>query len=323
MHPSTVLFQDQIQPVILPVCDHYAGSEKLMRKSIALQQELGGIFDITLDCEDGAAAGNESHHAKLVATLVNSTDNHYQRLGVRVHDVHHPAFEQDLELILSACADKLAYLVLPKINNAAELLAALQRINHFGKRTDSQLIPVHVLIETHGALAEVQQIAALPQVECLSFGLMDFVSSHFGAIPATAMRSPGQFTHPLVLRAKLEIAAACHHYGKVASHNVSTEIRDVSVVTNDAHRAASECGYTRMWSIHPDQIRPIIQAFSPSDNEIQDATAILTQAKNQAWGPIQWQGQLHDRASYRYYWTILRRAQSGSFVLPAAAQELL
>lgn len=211
-----------------------------MCKSIALQQELGGIFDITLDCEDGAAAGNEIAHAKLVAALVASSDNLYQRLGARVHDVHHAAFEQDLELILPTCADALAYLVLPKINNTAELQAALQRINHFGKKSNGQLIPVHVLIETHGALAEVQQIAALPQVECLSFGLMDFVSSHFGAIPASAMRSPGQFNHPLVLRAKLEIAAACHRYGKVASHNVSTEIIDVNVVANDARRAASE-----------------------------------------------------------------------------------
>ncbi|BBB67056.1 aldolase [Undibacterium sp. YM2] len=294
-----------------------------MRKSIALQQELGGVFDITLDCEDGAAAGNEINHANLVTSLVNGTDNHYQRLGVRVHDVHHPAFEQDLEIILPACADKLAYLVLPKINNVAELQTALQRINHVGKRTDGQPVPVHVLIESHGALAEVQQIAALPQVECLSFGLMDFVSAHFGAIPASAMRSPGQFSHPLVLRAKLEIAAACHRYGKVASHNVTTEIKDASVVANDAHRAASECGYTRMWSIHPDQIRPIIEAFTPDENDIHDAIGILGQAKKQDWGPIQWQGQLHDRASYRYYWTILKRAQSGSFVLPAATQELI
>jgi len=294
-----------------------------MRKSIALQQELGGSFDITLDCEDGAATGNESDHAKLVTTLVDSKDNQYQRLGVRVHDIHHPAFEQDLEIILPACADKLAYLVLPKINSTAELQNALLRINHFGKRTDGQTIPVHVLIETHGALAEVQQIAALPQIECLSFGLMDFVSSHYGAIPADAMRSPGQFTHPLVLRAKLDIAAACHRHGKVASHNVTTEIKDVAVVASDAHRAAKECGYTRMWSIHPDQIGPIIQAFTPDEKDIHDAIAILGKAKNQDWGPIQWQGQLHDRASYRYYWTVLRRAQSGSFVLPAAAQEFI
>ncbi|MDB5937611.1 MAG: aldolase, partial [Massilia sp.] len=63
MHPSEVLFQGKRQPLLLPACDHYAGSEKLMRKSVALQQELGPLFDITFDCEDGAAAGAEKEHA--------------------------------------------------------------------------------------------------------------------------------------------------------------------------------------------------------------------------------------------------------------------
>ena len=58
MHPSEVLFQGKHRPVTLPVCDHYAGSEKLMRKSLTLQQELGPVLDLTFDCEDGAAVGN-------------------------------------------------------------------------------------------------------------------------------------------------------------------------------------------------------------------------------------------------------------------------
>ena len=62
--------------------------------------------------------------------------------------------------------------------------------------------PLHVLIETHGALEDVRMIAALPQVESLSFGVMDFVSAHYGAIPSAAMRSPGQFTQALRLRAQ-------------------------------------------------------------------------------------------------------------------------
>ncbi|MFX8929947.1 hypothetical protein ABTN05_19490, partial [Acinetobacter baumannii] len=82
------------------------------------------------------------------------------------------------------------------------------------------------------------------------------------------MQSPGQFSHPLIQRAKLEIAAACHAYSKVPSHNVTTEIRDLTVVANDAARARSEFGYTRMWSIHPEQIRPIVSAFSPALTDI-------------------------------------------------------
>ena len=143
---------------------------------------------------------------------------------------------------------------------------------------------MHVLIETHGALRDAYAIAALPQVECLSFGIMDFVSAHYGAIPGSAMRTPGQFTHPLVVRAKLEMVAACHAHGKVPSHNVTTEIKDSAVVANDAQRAAAEFGFTRMWSIHPDQIKPIIKAFTPRLSEVNEATNILTEAHGRQLG---------------------------------------
>ena len=152
---------------------------------------------------------------------------------------------------------------------------------------------------------------------------MDFVSAHYGAIPGSAMRTPGQFTHPLVVRAKLEMVAACHAYGKVASHNVTTEIKDTSVVANDAQRAGAEFGFTRMWSIHPDQIKPIIKAFTPRVSELHEASSILVEAANAQWGPIAQNGRLHDRASYRYYWTVLQRARLAGLALPDAAAALV
>lgn len=325
MHPSEVLFQGTHVPAGIPVCDHYAGSEKLMRKSLALQQELGPMFDITFDCEDGASAGSEEAHARLVAALISGEENRFGRIGARVHDFTHPCFEQDVEIICAGAAERLAYLVLPKVSGAADVKKAITVINRHAKkagRTGTDL-PVHVLIETHGALAEVQKIAALPQVQCLSFGIMDFVSAHYGAIPGTAMRSPGQFTHPLVVRAKLEMSAACHAHGKVASHNVTTEIKDTAVVANDATRAAGELGFTRMWSIHPDQIKPIVKALSPRGSEVNEAVNILTDAQAAQWGPIKYNGKLHDRASYRYYWTVLQRAKASGMPLPESAGSLL
>lgn len=323
MHPSQVLFQDQTSPVFLPVCDHYAGSEKLMHKSMALQNELGAIFDITFDCEDGAAAGSEAAHANLVGKLLASEENRLQRIGARIHDIHNDFFEQDIEIILSTAASKLAYLVIPKVDSAEQISAAIKHINAIAKKYGREQLPVHVLIETHNALANVDQIAALPQVECLSFGVMDFVSSHYGAIPSNAMRSPGQFSHPLVMRAKLEIAAACHRYGKTPSHNVTTEIKDTAIVAGDATRAILECGYTRMWSIHPDQIKPIVKAMSPRSSEINEAVTILSTAQQEQWGPIQVNGRLHDRASYRYYWMLLKKAQMSQVTLPENAQNFL
>jgi len=157
------------------------------------------------------------------------------------------------------------------------------------------------------------------QVECLSFGLMDFVSAHNGAIPGAAMGSPEQFEHPLIRRALTDISAACHAHGKVPSHNVSTDIKHPDRAGTDATRARNEFGYLRKWSIHPDQITPIVSAFRPSHEEVTQAAAILAAAQDASWGPIQHDGRLHDRASYRYWWAVLQRAHTTGVDMPPEA----
>src|SRR4029453_18867836 len=108
-----------------------------------------------------------------------------------------------------------------KPESSADVAVAAGRIDAIARsRGLSRDVPVHVLIETHGALHDAWSIAAHPRVESLSFGLMDFVSAHRGAIPAAGMSAQGQFTHPLVLRAKLEISASSHAHGKTPSHGV-------------------------------------------------------------------------------------------------------
>jgi citrate lyase subunit beta/citryl-CoA lyase len=323
MSLSDVLFQSRNTPIFLPACDHYAGSEKLIKKSLAIQQELGPVFDITCDCEDGATVGNEAAHAELLGHLIASSDNRFNRVGIRVHDLRHPVFEQDLKTVFGLAAQQLAYVVVPKSQSLADAQEAVAIIDRVAADHGRDNIPVHFIIESSGSLREVFPIAALAKVQCLSFGIMDFVSSHDGAIPSAAMQSPLQFTHPLVTRAKVEIAAACQMYGKVASHNVTTDLSDMTYAAADATRAASEFGYRRMWSIHPRQIKHILEAFTPLALEIDEATGILSKAINNAWGPIKYDNRLHDRASFRYYWGILQRAKASGIELSEATSLLL
>jgi len=151
---------------------------------------------------------------------------------------------------------------------------------------------------------------------------MDFVSAHHGAIPGDAM-DRGQFDHPLIARAMLEISAACHAHGKVASHNVCTNINDVAVIESDTLRAKNEFAYTRKWSIHPNQIPVIVKALSPTSSDVEMAAAILLAAQEANWGPIQHAGKLHDRASYRYFWTVLQKAHLSGQTIPPEALKLL
>ncbi len=321
LHPATVLYREAKPFPALPACEHYAGSKKLIDKALDLQQALGPVFDVTCDCEDGAPAGAEAAHAEMVAAAINSADNRYGRVGARIHDVTHPHWRTDLEIIVGRAGQRLAYVTLPKVGGRQDAQVMLMALAAIAKNCGlTRPIPAHVLIETHGALREVEEIAALPGIETLDFGLMDFVSGHHGAIPAAAMKSPGQFEHPLVVRAKCAIAAAALGHGLVPSHNVTTELHDTQVVYRDARRAREQFGYLRMWSIHPNQVQPIIDAMRPDFGEVEEAAGILLAAQAVGWGPIRHDGRLHDRASYRYYWELLQRANTTGMDLPASVR---
>ncbi len=320
VHPAQVLLGAQAGAVTLPVCDHYSGVEARMRKSLALQAEMAEefgacVFDVTLDCEDGAPVGGEAEHAALVTELALAAAPG-MRVGVRVHPVDHAAFDSDVAVIAGRAGARLSHLMVPKVETVADVARAAAALDAAG----AAALPLHVLIESSLAVHHAFEIAAHPRVQSLSFGLMDFVSAHAGAIPADGMGAAGQFTHPLVVRAKLEIASAAHAHGKVPSHCVVTEFNDMGAMRTAARRAAAEFGYSRMWSIHPNQIRPILEAFAPDEAQIQIATKIITNAALADWAPTQIDGTLHDRASYRHFWQVLTRAHATGRALPPEAQ---
>ncbi len=292
-----------------------------MRKSLQLQAEMTEefgtcVFDVTLDCEDGAPVGGEAEHAALVAELALQAPAN-ARVAVRVHPVDHPAFEVDMATIVGRAGHRLTHIMLPKVESVEDVVRAEKAL----VPASSGALMLQVLIESPAAVHRAFEIAAHPRVQSLSFGLMDFVSAHGGAIPDSAMGSKGQFEHPLVVRAKLEIASACHAHGKVPSHCVVTEFNNAQAMEAAARRAANEYGFTRMWSIHPAQIRPILKAMAPSQEAIATAAEIIAKAQAAAWAPVSFDGKLQDRASYRYYWQLLERAHRTGQPLPEQAAQ--
>jgi citrate lyase subunit beta/citryl-CoA lyase len=309
-HPSRALFEGEKPFPIIPSCEHFAGSEKLITKALEHQNKLGGVFDITCDCEDGAPAGREKEHAEMIVRVLKTELNKHKMAGARIHDYTHKHWREDVEVLVRGAGDLLAYITIPKPTAARQVA---EMIDHIQKTAASagvkREIPIHVLIETHGALAEADAIARLPWMQVLDFGLMDFISGHHGAIPSTAMKSPGQFEHALVARAKAHVVAVALAHGVVPAHNVTLDLKNVYQTHADASRARNQFGFLRMWSIYPAQIQPIVDAMTPNFSEVQRAGEILVAAQQASWGPIQHAGDLHDRATYRYFWELLQRAR--------------
>ena len=226
----------------------------------------------------------------------------------RVPPVDHPAFEADGRHRGARAGARLAYLMMPKPRGLADVQRAVRAIDAASRAAGlAQPIPLHALVETHGALREVQALAAHPRIESLSFGLMDFVSAHRGAIPASAMsaerpvRAPAGACAPS-WRSPPPAMPSPRRRRTAWSPSSRTEARCRPPPT----RPARELGYTRMWSIHPAQIRAIVDAFAPSTAEVDQAIEIMLAAQAADWAPIRHRDTLHDRASYRYFWQVLR-----------------
>ncbi len=310
-HPSEALFPGEKEFPVIASCEHFAGNEKMIMKAFGFQDEKGPVFDITQDCEDGAPQGQEKEHAEMIVRLTNSEHNKFGQAGVRIHDYSNQYWKQDVDILVPGAGEKLAYITIPKPTAASQVKEMIEYIQAAAQKAGlKREIPIHVLIETHGALREVDQIASLPWMQVLDFGLMDFISGHFGAIPLSNMKSPGQFDHELLRRAKANMVATALSYGVIPAHNVTLDLKNYDQTLADAKRARYDFGFLRMWSIYPTQIDAIVEAMKPDLSEVKKGVDVLIAAQDASWGPIQHDGELHDRATYRGFWTLVKRAKT-------------
>ncbi|MCB1325056.1 MAG: CoA ester lyase [Spirochaetales bacterium] len=320
IHPKDALFAGEKEFPVIPSCEHFAGNEKMITKALALQSEKGPVFDITQDCEDGAPQGQEKEHAEMIVRITNSAENKFGMAGARIHDHSNRHWKQDVDILVKGAGEKLAYLTIPKPTAASQVREMIDYIRETAQKAGiKREIPIHVLIETHGALRDAAEIAALPWMQVLDFGLMDFISGHFGAIPLACMKSPGQFEHELLRRAKANVVATALAHGVVPAHNVTLDLKNFEQTKSDAARARYQFGFMRMWSIYPTQIDAIVEAMKPDHSEVEKGVQVLIAAQDASWGPIQHEGELHDRATYRGFWTLVQRARLSGIEIGAEA----
>lgn len=293
-----------------PVVDHYAGNSKFLSKALRIFADDKRV-DVTVDLEDGAAVGHERQRALELSELVAA--NSQRMVGVRIHPLDSPYWLEDLKIFFEKCAKKISHVTIPKVDDEQVVRAALHQISElrlqFGavSSTDSvsnDSFGVHLIIETPKAICVIDKLASLRGVRGLDFGIMDFVSCFGSAIPKAAMSAPEQFLHPTVLAAKTAVVMAAHRYDLAAAHNVTVQLDPISSARVDAV-AAKRLGFTRMWSIHPEQVQEIIDGFAPTADESELARAVLTKAQANNWGPVAVDGVLYDRASYRHLWSLI------------------
>ncbi len=121
-------------------------------------------------------------------------------------------------------------------------------------------------------------------------------------------------------RAKAETAAAALVNGLVPTHNPCSVLGEPDAARGDARRAREQFGFLRMYSIHPGQIVPIVESMRPAAEDVTRGAGNLLATQSAGWGPISHHGEMHDRASYRFFWDVLKRARATGVPLPPDAE---
>jgi citrate lyase subunit beta/citryl-CoA lyase len=242
-----------------------------------------GADALILDLEDAVAPAAKTEARRHVADFLNA--NSRSRLWVRVNPLDSPEHDKDLAAILHSHPDGI---VLPKAEGGASVNELARRLSERGNAT-AQILAIAT--ETPAAIFQLGSYGGAKRLAGLTWGAEDLPAA-VGA--ATSRESDGRFTPPY------ELARSLCLFGAAAAAVAPIEtvyplFKDLDGLALYAGRARRD-GFTGMMAIHPDQVRVINHAFTPSDEEIAFARAVVAafEASPEA-GALSLDGRMIDR----------------------------
>jgi len=202
------------------------------------------------------------------------------KVTVRVNPVSSPWSHSELKALASARARPESVIV-PKVEDAAELAAVAEQLVGIG---------VQALIETAAGLRTVHELAcAAPAVEALVLGYADLAVS-------LGRTREGAANLDLWLAVQDAVLVAARARGIRAIDGPFLVIDDEPGLRRSAQRAA-ELGFDGKWAIHPVQLEPIREAFTPSEEALAHARSVidaLAEAERTGTGALRLDGMMID-----------------------------
>jgi citrate lyase subunit beta/citryl-CoA lyase len=240
--------------------------------------------EVIADLEDGVAEADKELARDLAAQAGLA--------ALRVNARGTPWWADDLR----AAADSgAAIVVLPKVEAPEDVAAAAERLPA-GVALEAQ-------IETARGLVEVERIAAAGHgLEALVFGPADFAAS-MGAPVLTIGLGASDY-------ALARIAVAARAFGLQAVDGPWAVLDDAEGVRASARRALAH-GFDGKWVIHPSQIAPVREVFTPAPEEVRRAERLLAADRATRDGDGDGDGdgdEMVDAASRRLAEALLARA---------------
>lgn len=255
-------------------------SPKMLGKAAALSAD-----EIVIDLEDAVALDAKSDARG--ATLAALDGWAGPTAAVRVNAPRTPWCHEDV--VAMAGAARLASIVVPKVESAGDV-AFVERLLDGAEAAAGRERPLRVqaLIETAEGLLRLDEIAsASSRLTSLILGYADLAAS-LGGDRRPADWLPAQ--HALV------VAARANGLQAIDGPYLGTAPDEGFL---EAARHAVRLGFDGKWAIHPSQLAALDDAFSPTDEEVAHARAVvdaLARAEAEGHGAVALDGQMLDEA---------------------------
>ncbi|MGY0557772.1 MULTISPECIES: HpcH/HpaI aldolase/citrate lyase family protein [unclassified Lysobacter] len=235
-----------------------------------------GADQVCIDLEDAVAPGDKDRARASAFAFLADVPASYSEIGLRLNPLSTELGQKDLGA-LQASGLTPAFVMLPKVESAAELLQADAALA--GRAT-----ALIAQIETPRGLLDAREIAAAtPRLQSLMFGGFDFI------VALRGRASWESFFHP---RVQLAVIAAEAGIGCIDVPFL--DIKDEPALVAETDRVIA-LGFTAKAAIHPAQVDPIQQRYLPTVAELERARRVVAALQANRGEAIQLDGKLVDR----------------------------
>jgi citrate lyase subunit beta/citryl-CoA lyase len=204
--------------------------------------------------------------------------------------------------------------VVPKVQSAADVLLVERLVGEQEVKARRQReVGLQALVETAAGLSRVGEIARASQrLEALVIGYADLAAS-LGRPPADY---PGDRWHWV----RETVLVAARAAGLQAIDGPHLEVGDLEGLRVEARRARA-LGFDGKWALHPSQVEPLNEVFSPRQEVVDRAGAILdalaADEGEAGRGAVMLDGEMIDEASRKLALQIVARGKAAG-VTPGA-----
>jgi citrate lyase subunit beta/citryl-CoA lyase len=281
-------------------------NEAMIAKAAASQAD-----HVFCDLEDAVAPSAKVEARQKVIWALNNLDWGTKTRCVRVNDPSTEWCHDDIIDIVEGAGANLDTIILAKPYCAADvvfldlLLGQLERKLKLDKR-----IGVEVLIEEVRALQDVENIArSTDRLEALIFGMGDFSASQ--GIDSRVLNRTDLYPGDAFHYARSRIVMAARAVGADAVDGPYPNFKHEAGFREEAERART-LGMVGKWAIHPSQIAPALEIFTPPAAEIAQARKIeaaYREALDRGVGAVQVDGMMIDVALIRLAQNTLDKAE--------------